>query len=72
MKYYSTNKKVSGVTLEEAVVKGLASDKGLFMPDVIKKMPAEFFDTIDKLSFQEIAYGVADAFFGEDVDAESL
>ncbi len=72
MKYYSTNKKVSGVSLEEAVVKGLASDKGLFMPDVIKKMPAEFFDTIDKLSFQEIAYAVADAFFGEDVDAESL
>lgn len=72
MKYYSTNKKVSGVTLEEAVVKGLASDKGLFMPDVIKKMPAEFFDNIDKLSFQEIAYAVADAFFGEDVDAESL
>lgn len=72
MKYYSTNKKVSGVSLEDAVVKGLASDKGLFMPDVIKKMPAEFFDTIDKLSFQEIAYAVADAFFGEDVDAESL
>ncbi|MCQ2350587.1 MAG: threonine synthase [Paludibacteraceae bacterium] len=72
MKYYSTNQKVSGVSLEEAVVKGLASDKGLFMPDVIKKMPTEFFDNIDKLSFQEIAYAVADAFFGEDVDAESL
>jgi len=72
MNYYSTNKKVSGVSLEEAVVKGLASDKGLFMPDVIKKMPAEFFENIDKMSFQEIAYAVADAFFGEDVDAESL
>ncbi len=72
MKYYSTNQKVFGVSLEEAVVKGLASDKGLFMPDVIKKMPTEFFDNIDKLSFQEIAYAVADAFFGEDVDAESL
>lgn len=72
MKYYSTNGKVSGVSLEEAVVKGLASDKGLFMPDVIKSLPQSFFDEIDKLSFQEIAYRVADAFFGEDVDAESL
>lgn len=72
MKYYSTNGKVSGISLEEAVVKGLASDKGLFMPDVIKALPQSFFDEIDKLSFQEIAYRVADAFFGEDVDAESL
>ena len=72
MKYYSTNGKVKNVSLEEAVVKGLASDKGLFMPDVIKKLPQSFFDEISELSFQEIAYKVADAFFGEDVDAESL
>ncbi|MBO7366983.1 MAG: threonine synthase [Paludibacteraceae bacterium] len=72
MKYYSTNGKVKNVSLEEAVVNGLASDKGLFMPDVIKALPQSFFDEIDKLSFQEIAYRVADAFFGEDVDAESL
>ncbi len=72
MKYYSTNKKVSGVTLQDAVVKGLAEDKGLFMPDLIKKLPQSFFDTIETLSFQEMAYTVADAFFGEDVEAEAL
>lgn len=72
MKYYSTNKKVSGVSLQDAVVKGLAEDKGLFMPNEIKKLPNEFFDTIENLSFQEIAYTVADAFFGEDVEAEAL
>jgi threonine synthase len=72
MKYYSTNKKVSGVSLEDAVVKGLADDKGLFMPDKIKQLPQEFFDTIENLSFQEIAYTVADAFFGEDVEADAL
>ena len=59
-------------TLEKAVVKGLAEDKGLYMPERIKPLPKEFFDRIDKMSFQEIAYTVADAFFGEDVDAESL
>ncbi len=72
MKYYSTNKKVSGVSLKDAVVKGLAEDKGLFMPDSIKVLPQSFFDTIENLSFQEMAYTVADAFFGEDVEAEAL
>ena len=72
MKYYSTNKKVSGVSLQDAVVKGLAEDKGLFMPDSIKTLPQSFLDTIETLSFQEIAYTVADAFFGEDVEAEAL
>ena len=72
MKYYSTNKKVSGVSLQDAVVKGLAEDKGLFMPDTIKKLPQSFFDTIENLTFQEIAYTVADAFFGDDVEAEAL
>ena len=59
-------------TLEKAVVKGLAEDKGLYMPENIKPLPKEFFDNIDNMSFQEIAYTVVDAFFGEDVDAESL
>lgn len=72
MKYYSTNKKAPIATLEKAVVKGLAEDRGLYMPEHIKQLPQEFFDNIDKMSFQEIAYNVADAFFGEDVDAESL
>lgn len=72
MKYYSTNKKVTGVSLQDAVVKGLADDKGLFMPDTVKKLPQSFFDNIENLSFQEMAYTVADAFFGEDVEAGAL
>ena len=72
MKYYSTNYKAPEATLEEAVVKGLASDKGLFMPRTIKPLPKEFYDNIENLSFQEIAYQVADAFFGEDVPADVL
>ncbi len=72
MKYYSTNKKAGDATLEEAVVKGLASDKGLFMPYEIKPLPALFYKEIEQLNFQEIAYRVADAFFGEDVPANTL
>lgn len=72
MKYYSTNRKAADATLEEAVVKGLASDRGLFMPREIKPLPQEFYDHIEELSFQEIAYRVADAFFGEDIPADTL
>ena len=72
MKYYSTNHQASDATLQEAVVKGLASDKGLFMPYEIKALSQSFYDQIENLSFQEIAYKVADAFFGEDIPAETL
>lgn len=72
MKYYSTNKKASDATLEEAVVRGLAGDKGLYMPRSIKSLPQSFYDEIENLSFQEIAYRVAEAFFGEDVPADTL
>lgn len=72
MKYYSTNKQASDATLEEAVVRGLAGDKGLYMPREIKPLPASFYDEIENLSFQEIAFRVADAFFGEDVPADVL
>ena len=72
MKYYSTNGKAPIADLQKAVVKGLAEDRGLYMPERIKQLPKEFFDTIETKSFQEIAYTVADAFFGEDVEAEAL
>lgn len=72
MKYYSTNHTSPDVTLAEAVVKGLAPDRGLYMPERIEKLPAEFFDNIDKMSFHEIACTVARSFFGEDIPAAEL
>lgn len=72
MKYYSTNGIVSNVSLDEAVIKGLAADKGLFMPEKIKQLPQEFFEQIDTMNLQEIAFRVAEAFFGEDIPADDL
>ena len=72
MKYYSTNGKAPLATLEKAVVKGLAEDRGLYMPERIKPLPEEFFDGIQDMTLQEIAFYVADCFFGEDVDADNL
>lgn len=72
MKYYSTNKQAPLADLRKAVVKGLAEDKGLYMPETIHRLPQEFFDNIQDISFQDIAYNVASAFFGEDVELDAL
>lgn len=72
MFYYSTNHTASRATLRDAVVRGLAEDRGLYMPEVIKQLPASFWSEIADLTFQEVAYRVADAFFGEDVPADDL
>ena len=72
MKYYSTNKSTPAVTLKEAVIKGLASDNGLFMPEHIGQFDKSFFENIHNLSFQEIAYEVAHKFFGDDIEASTL
>ena len=72
MKYYSTNGQAPLADLQKAVVKGLAEDRGLYMPERINKLPKAFFDDIQDMKFQDIAYNVASAFFGEDVDLDSL
>ena len=72
MKYYSTNGQAPEADLEKAVVKGLAEDRGLYMPEEIYKLPKAFFDNIQDMKFQDIAYNVASNFFGEDVDEDAL
>lgn len=72
MKYYSTNHNSPDVSLAEAVVKGLAPDRGLYMPERIERLPQEFFDNIADMSFHDIACRVAGAFFGEDIPKADL
>ena len=72
MKYYSTNGKSPIADLQKAVVKGLAEDRGLYMPENINKLPKAFFDDVQNMKFQDIAYNVASNFFGEDVDEDAL
>ncbi len=72
MNYYSTNRQAPTATLRKAVVKGLAEDRGLYMPEIIRTLPPSFFENIEKQTFQEIAYTVSDAFFGEDVEKDAL
>lgn len=72
MRYYSTNRKSPDVSLSEAVIKGLAPDNGLYMPEKINRLPDAFFGRIDGMSFHGIAWEVARAFFGEDIPGDKL
>ncbi|MCD7937414.1 MAG: threonine synthase [Tannerellaceae bacterium] len=72
MNYYSTNKQAPLASLKEAVIKGLAGDKGLYMPEQINTFTPEEIEGMKEMSFHEIAYRVARAFFGEDVEPDIL
>ena len=72
MKYYSTNGQAPVADLRKAVVKGLAEDRGLYMPEEIHKLPKAFLNDMPQMRFQDIAFNVASAFFGDDVDLDSL
>ena len=72
MKYYSTNKQALLASLEEAVVKGLAGDKGLYMPEHIRPLDKDTISGLKNKSFHEIACTAAQAFFGEDIEPETL
>ena len=72
MKYYSTNKQAPLASLEDVVINSLASDKGLYMPATIPVIEKNVIAGMKNKSFQEIADIVAQAFFGEDMDAQAL
>ncbi|MDE7109451.1 MAG: threonine synthase [Muribaculaceae bacterium] len=72
MKYRSTAGTSPEVTLEEAVVKGLAPDRGLYMPERIPALPESFFKRLPEMTLPEMATEVAQALFGEDVDPAML
>ena len=72
MNYYSTNGKAPIADLQKAVVKGLAEDRGLYMPEEIYKLPKAFIDDMPTMAFRDIAYNVAQNFFGDDVDGDAL
>lgn len=72
MQYYSTNGIAPKVSLQEAVVGGLAPDKGLYMPERIPTIPQAFFNNIGEMTLQDIAFVVANTLFGDDIDSATL
>jgi threonine synthase len=72
MRFYSTNNKNINVSLREAVMQGLAPDKGLYMPEEIPRLPGDFLATIERRSFREIAFAISRQFTGEEVPEDVL
>ncbi len=72
MLYHSTNNPAYRVDLKEAILRSLPPDNGLYMPDSLPVLGDEFWQIWRHLSFQEIGFAVADAFFGSDVPADAL
>lgn len=72
MEYFSTNGKAPAASLRKAVTKGLAEDRGLYMPQYIPRLDSSFFDSFAEKSFHEVAFAVAEAFFGDDIPAAEL
>lgn len=72
MKYHSTNNPNHQVDLKEAILRSLPPDNGLYMPNQLPVLGKEFWEKWRTLSFQDIGFSVAEAFFGEDVPSDDL
>lgn len=72
MKYYSLQNQAPVVTFDEAVIKGIAPDKGLYFPEDIPRLPDSFWENIENLSKEEIAFTMMKPFVGDTIDDESL
>lgn len=72
MKYYSLNHNAPKVSFREAVIQGLAPDKGLYFPESITKLPLEFFENIESFSSEEIAFRTIAQFVGEEIPETEL
>ena len=72
MNYYSLNKKSSNVSFKEALIKGLAPDKGLYFPEKINKLSESFIVNINNYSNEEIAYECIHQFIGNDIPESDL
>jgi threonine synthase len=56
MIYNSLNNKSEPAKFEEAVVRGIAPDRGLYFPEKIHRLPDSFFENIESKSIPDIAY----------------
>ncbi len=72
MKYYSLHKKAAIVSFKEAVIKGLAEDKGLYFPETISPLDRNFINNISSYSDHEIGYEVMRQFIGNEIPKSKL
>jgi len=72
MNYYSLNRKAPNTNFSNAVIKGLAPDRGLYFPENITALPVSFFDNIGDKSYSEIAFEAIKQFVSPDIPETTL
>ena len=72
MNYYSLNRKAPSTSFKDAVIKGLAPDKGLYFPERITALSDDFFNNIDELPYNEIAFEAIKQFVEPDIPESIL
>lgn len=72
IKYYSTNKKAELISFKEALIKGQASDRGLYMPNYIPQIPFAQITSMKDLPYWEIAFRVTNEFLRDEIPENEL
>ncbi len=72
MNYYSLNNQAPKVPFKEAVIRGIAPDRGLYFPKSISSLPSSFFETIEDLTDHEIAFNAIHQFVSNDIPNDKL
>tara|TARA_B100000767_G_scaffold10845_1_gene10574 strand:+ start:13461 stop:14756 length:1296 start_codon:yes stop_codon:yes gene_type:complete len=72
MIYYSLNKKSTPTEFSEAVIKGIAPDRGLYFPEKIHHLPDSFFENIEHKTIPEIAFEVIAPFVAGSIPEAEL
>ncbi|TAI48332.1 threonine synthase [Flagellimonas allohymeniacidonis] len=67
MQYYSLTNPQLKASFKQAVIQGIAPDKGLYFPEEIHPLPQEFFETIERMSNHEIAIKAIEQFVGDEI-----
>jgi len=72
MKYFSTKNKTVPFSFEDAVLKGLPQDNGLFVPEYLPQLDADFLSQLSRYSFQEIGTEIGKHFVGNEIETSVL
>ncbi len=72
MNYFSLNYQAPKVSFKEAVIRGLAPDKGLYFPAKIQSLPPSFFRTMDNMDASTMCYEAIKQFVGDDIPVADL
>ncbi|RAV28715.1 threonine synthase [Sinomicrobium soli] len=72
MKYYSLNRNSEQASFSEAVIRGLAPDKGLYFPESVTPLPASFIKELENLGDHEIAFNAIRQFTGGEIPESDL